>query len=96
LKVTWTARATIEREQQLEYIGERNMRAAQRLRNEIDAQFQLIAEQPFSARRSRVHGLRELVISRTPYLAYYRVGSDAVVVLRFFHTAQRRSGWRRR
>ena len=41
-------------------------------------------------RPSRRAGVREVVITGTPYIAVYRVLDDEVTVLRFFHVRQRR------
>jgi plasmid stabilization system protein ParE len=39
-------------------------------------------------RPGRIEGTRELVISRTPYIAAYRIAGDNVRVLRVLHGAQ--------
>ena len=39
-------------------------------------------------RAGRVKGTRELVISKTPYIAVYRIIAEAIVVLRILHGAQ--------
>jgi toxin ParE1/3/4 len=39
-------------------------------------------------RPGRIDGTRELVISRTPYVAAYRIAGDTVLVLRLLHGAQ--------
>ena len=44
-----------------------------------------LAEQPRIGRPGRVHGTRELVVSRTRYFVPYRVRRDTVEILRVFH-----------
>ena len=44
-----------------------------------------LAEQPRIGRPGRVHGTRELVVSRTRYIVPYRVRRDTVEILRVFH-----------
>ena len=39
-------------------------------------------------RPGRIEGTRELVISRTPYIAAYRIAGDTVRILRLLHGAQ--------
>jgi plasmid stabilization system protein ParE len=39
-------------------------------------------------RTGRVTGSRELVISRTPYVAAYAVRGDAIIILHVFHGAR--------
>jgi plasmid stabilization system protein ParE len=43
-------------------------------------------------RPGRIEGTRELVISRTPYIAAYRIGGDTVRILRVLHGAQQWPG----
>lgn len=54
----------------------------------IDAAVVHLALHPYSARRGRVAGTRELVVPRTPYLIVYRIEQKAVVILRVLHGAQ--------
>ena len=51
-----------------------------------------LAGQPGLGRPGRVHGTRELVVSRTRYIVPYRVRRDAVEILRVFHTSRRLPG----
>lgn len=48
-----------------------------------------LAEQPGLGRPGRVHGTRELVVSKTRYIVPYRVQGDTVEILRVFHTSRR-------
>jgi addiction module RelE/StbE family toxin len=43
---------------------------------------------PEMGRPGRIEGTRELVISRTPYIAAYRIAGDTVRILRVLHGAQ--------
>ena len=51
-----------------------------------------LADQPGLGRPGRVHGTRELVVSKTRYIVPYRVRGDTVEVLRVFHTSRRLPG----
>lgn len=95
MKVRWTLRADVERDQQIDYVAARSPKAAAQLERRIQHSLDILEEHPFMGRPGRVRGTRELVIPRTSFLAYYRIDPDEIVVLRFFHTAQRRPGWRR-
>lgn len=44
---------------------------------------------PEIARPGRRAGTRELVISRTPYIAAYRLRADTIDILRVMHSRQR-------
>jgi toxin ParE1/3/4 len=39
-------------------------------------------------RKGRIEGTRELVISRTPYIAAYRIVDENIRILRILHGAQ--------
>jgi addiction module RelE/StbE family toxin len=43
---------------------------------------------PEMGRPGRIEGTRELVISRTPYIAAYRILGETVRILRVLHGAQ--------
>ncbi len=45
-------------------------------------------QHPEMGRHGRIEGTRELVISRTPYIAAYRITGDTVRILRVLHGAQ--------
>jgi len=58
----------------------------------VDARIQACVENlkqfPEMGRPGRIEGTRELVISRTPYIAAYRIAGDRVRILRLLHGAQ--------
>lgn len=56
---------------------------------EIARQIAMLADFPAMGRLGRVPGTRELAISRTPYIAVYRVEAEVVAVLRLLHGARR-------
>lgn len=45
---------------------------------------------PLTGRPSRLPGVRELVITGTPYIAVYEVVGDTITILQFFHGRQDR------
>ncbi|WP_207779334.1 type II toxin-antitoxin system RelE/ParE family toxin [Zavarzinia aquatilis] len=48
-----------------------------------------LSEHPHLGRAGRVADTRELVIPRTPYVAVYSIGPDAIDILAVFHGARR-------
>jgi len=76
-------------EAQLEYIGERNPRAADALADKIAASVACLAEQPRRGRPGRVAGTRELAISGAPYIVVYTVSADYVRIHGVLHGSQR-------
>lgn len=97
MRIAWLARARRERDSQIDYLLERSPRAAARSSEEIDRQVDLLTDFPRMGRTGKLRGTRELVISRTKFGAVYRIDevADVVLILRFYHGAQHRAGWKR-
>ena len=72
------------------YIGERNSAAASRIAVQIIAACDRLEHLPERGRPGRVPGTRELTII-WPYVIVYRIGPQAVEILRLWHGAQERS-----
>jgi toxin ParE1/3/4 len=87
--VSWTPRARAERAAAIDYIAQENPLAALDQLDEIEQQISLLATQPEMGRIGRVKGTRELVISRTPFIAAYRIEGPRIEILRFLHGAQK-------
>jgi toxin ParE1/3/4 len=68
-----------------EYIAADGARAARGVIARIDEVLNLLEEHPYAGRPGRATGTRELVITRTSYIAVYRVGGDVVDVARIRH-----------
>lgn len=89
MKLLWLPIAINERYDQLDYIALDDPFAAISQDEEIVQQTNLLTAQPKMGRIGRVSGTRELVISRTPFIAVYRVEGERVEILRFLHGAQK-------
>jgi toxin ParE1/3/4 len=87
--LSWLPIAINERYDQLEYIALDDPLAAISQDEEIEQQTNLLATQPKMGRIGRVKGTRELVISRTPFIAVYRIAGQRIEILRFLHGAQK-------
>jgi toxin ParE1/3/4 len=87
--LSWLPIAINERYDQLEYIALDDPLAAISQDEEIELQTGLLATQPKMGRIGRVKGTRELVISRTPFIAVYRIAGQRIEILRFLHGAQK-------
>lgn len=87
--VFWTPRARAERAAAIDYIAQENPLAALDQLDEIELQTNLLATQPKMGRVGRIKGTRELVISRTPFIAVYRIEGQRIEILRFLHGAQK-------
>jgi toxin ParE1/3/4 len=89
MHISWRPRARAEREAAIDYIAEDNPLAALDQLDEIERQTNLLTAQPKMGRVGRVRGTRELVISRTPFIAVYRIEGERIEILRFLHGAQK-------
>jgi toxin ParE1/3/4 len=71
------------------FIREENPAAAIRTVLRILEAIEGLVEFPNIGRPGRVHGTRELVINRTPFIAVYKVIRNTVWILRVLHVARR-------
>jgi toxin ParE1/3/4 len=72
----------------MDFIRRDNPLAAVTAGDAMAAQISTLAEQPDIGRPGRRAGTRELVISRTPFVAVYRVSGQRIEVLRLLHGSQ--------
>jgi toxin ParE1/3/4 len=89
MKIVWTVRSLQDVETIADFIGQDDPAAADRLVRRMESQVSGLAHNPGIGRRGRVEGTRELVLSKTPYIAAYRIGDGAVEILAIVHGAQR-------
>ena len=71
------------------YVAEDNPEAAVQSVLRVLEAVEGLAEHPNIGRPGRISGTRELVVSKTPYIAVYRVRTNTVWVLRVLHGARR-------
>ena len=90
LILVWLPVATATRFVQLDYIAQRNAKAAIEIDERIEKQTDLLIAHPEIGRPGRKKGTRELVISRTPFIVVYRVKPRAarIELLRVLHGSQ--------
>lgn len=88
MRLEWSAFAIEDRDAIFDYIEEDSPQAAVVVDDRIRVQVRQLLQFPETGRPGRVEGTRELVISRTPYIAAYHIAGDAVRILRVLHGAQ--------
>ncbi|MDE2466746.1 MAG: type II toxin-antitoxin system RelE/ParE family toxin [Alphaproteobacteria bacterium] len=88
MKIVWLLRAMRDRDAQIDFIAQDNPLAAVNAGDAITAQIGMLVDQPEIGRPGRRAGTRELVISRTPFVAVYRVTGGRIEVLRLLHGSQ--------
>lgn len=90
MQLVWTPRARQQRQAAIEYIAQDNPGAAIEQLDRIEDQTDMLLDHPELGRPGRKQGTRELVISRTPFIAVYRVRPKAkrIELLRLLHSSQ--------
>ncbi len=88
MRLLWHPLAVTDLAEIVDYIAHENPSAAYQIHGEILRQADVLAIYLEMGRIGRVRGARELVIVGTPYLAAYRFGGGAVIVLRLLHGAR--------
>jgi toxin ParE1/3/4 len=90
LKLVWLPRAIADRNAQLDHIARDSVRAAIEQGDRIDDQVSQLIEHPKIGRDGRMKDTFELVISRTPFIAVYRLRPRPrrIELLRLLHGAQ--------
>jgi toxin ParE1/3/4 len=89
VRVDWHPLARADLAELVAYIASDNPVAAYRVHDDVRKQTNLLAIHPEIGRPGRVRGIRELVITGTPYVAAYRFAGDVLTVLRLLHGARR-------
>jgi toxin ParE1/3/4 len=86
--LVWLRRAVADRDWQLDYIAQDNLRAAIEQGDRIAHQMEQLVRHPDMGRPDRVHGTSELVVSGIPFIVVYRVKGKRIELLRVLHSSQ--------
>jgi len=63
------------------HINHNNPLAAQAIIASIVASIEILSEQPLLGRKVNAQGVRRILVPRTPYIAYYRIAGEEVMIL---------------
>lgn len=88
LPIVWRAKATNNLTSILDYIGDRNLSAADDLQEAIESATSQLPQHPYLYRLGRVAGTRELVVHPN-YVVVYRVATTAIEILTVLHSRQK-------
>ncbi|MDQ6432491.1 type II toxin-antitoxin system RelE/ParE family toxin [Mesorhizobium sp. LHD-90] len=83
----WKATARADLLAIIDYISDDNPKAAQRVKDDIEAKVARLPEYPKLYRPGRMAGTREMNV-RTNYVVVYVEDARAVTILRVLHAAQ--------
>ncbi len=89
MRVRWLRTAFRNLDEEASFIAADDAVAARLVVDRVLKAVAQLAEQPGLGRPGRVHGTRELIVSKTRFIVPYRVLGDTVEILRLFHTSQR-------
>jgi toxin ParE1/3/4 len=89
MRIRWTQPASRDLTQICDYLSEQDSPAtARRVAILIYERIHTLTEFPELGRPGRKSGTRELILTGLPYLAIYRLRSDAIEILRILHGAR--------
>ena len=96
MKLRFTKRAVRQMEEIIGAIAQESPQGARRVRERMQGITTLLVERPHIGQQTDVAGIRRMLVSPYPYLIFYRVTEDAVIVQRVRHAARDPSGAPRR
>ena len=71
-----------------DFIASDGPHAAKRMAERIQEAVEYLLEFPNMGRPGRVTGTKELIVSGTPFVVVYRVGTTTIQILRILHHAR--------
>ena len=87
MQLIWRPKAHANLQQILDYVSDRNVFAADRLNETINAAAEMLTLHPFMGWTGRVAATREWVVHPN-YVLIYRVDSDRVTILAVLHAVR--------
>ena len=89
MRLSWRPQAEQDRDDNIRHIAEDDPLVAIEQLDRIEEQIDMLLQQPKLGRPGRVKGTRELVMSRTPFIAVYHLPSpQEIEILRLMHGSQ--------
>jgi addiction module RelE/StbE family toxin len=89
VKIRWTAVAADDLKSVHEYLSEHAPARADTVVDRILAGIDVLEQYPNLGRRGRLDGTRELVITGTPFIVFYRLRKSQVEILGVLHAARK-------
>lgn len=88
MKTIWTGNARANLDAIWLFVAQDNIDAADALMDTIRNASLLLEQHPKAGRSSKIPGMREFVVSGTPYILVYRIADRTVQILGVIHGAQ--------
>ena len=89
MKLRFTLTALRQIDTTLDYIALQSPQGARRVNKRITTAIALLREYPQAGQITSGKGIRRIVLTPFPYVIFYRVAADEIIILRFRHAAQR-------
>lgn len=89
MSVRFTALSSRQIDKTLSYIRERSPSGAENVSQTISEAIDLLGHQPRSGRKTTKSSTRRLNLAPYPYIMFYLIIGDDVIVTRFVHSARR-------
>jgi toxin ParE1/3/4 len=89
MRVRYTETAQRELDEILAYTAERSTSAASNLARRTEVLLGHLVEFPYMAQMTEADGVRRLPLVEFPYVIFYNVREDEVVILHVRHSARR-------
>ncbi|HLK07190.1 MAG TPA: type II toxin-antitoxin system RelE/ParE family toxin [Candidatus Angelobacter sp.] len=89
MKIRWTQSASDDLKSVHEYLSEHAPSQADMIVDRIFAGIDVLEQYPNLGRQGRLNGTRELVITGTPFIVFYRLRKSQVEILGVLHAARK-------
>jgi len=89
VKIRWTAIAAEDLKSAHEYLSESSRENADALIERILSSIDVLERYPNLGREGRIKGTRELVVTGTRFVVFYRLHRDQVEILGVLHAARK-------
>lgn len=89
MKLRYTRTAARQIEDALDYVMQHSPQGARSVHERLMAATEILRVYPKAGQLTDRPGVRRLVLSPYPYVLFYRLVQDDLVILRFRHAAQR-------
>ena len=89
MKLSYTPKALDELDEVLTYIVEQSPGGARRVQRRLQTVIDLLVDHPYAGQSTSEPRLRRIVAAPYPYLVYYEVKADEVIIIGVRHAARR-------
>lgn len=89
MKLRFTSTALDQIQAALERVEQESPKGAIRVRERIAATVDLLVQHPSAGQKTSREGVRRVVLTPYPYIIFYRVRAEEIVIMRFRHAARK-------